>query len=226
MVFPICPLVVSNKAKGAGNRGLWKKHENVKKIKLEENNMKFGTLNWHKVGQIRSYRAVDKWIRCGILRSFIWEGSQVARKPSWWEKSGKTVWNNSFFKFLTFFCHQVGRIKVLWALVKCIRRRILRSFICDGSRGLILSNNSDLFQKTFNFWDLLGVKNGEKSEMFDEMGQNSSKFGNFDTNRCAPGVGPQKCWFLQIFPNFLGVTIHSSFFGSFLAPRIPRLGPY
>ena len=83
-----------------------------------------------------------------------------------------------------------------------------------------------IFQKTVNFWDFLGVKNGEKSEMFDEMGQNSSKFGNFDTNRCAPGVGPQKCWFWPIFPNFLGVKIHFSFFGSFLAPRIPRLGPY
>ena len=82
------------------------------------------------------------------------------------------------------------------------------------------------FQKTFNFWEFLDVKNGEKSEMFDEMGQNSSKFGNFDTNRCAPGVGPQKCWFWQIFPNFLGVKIDFSFLGSFLAPRIPRLGPY
>ena len=26
MVFPICPVVVSNKAKGVGNRGLWKKN--------------------------------------------------------------------------------------------------------------------------------------------------------------------------------------------------------
>ena len=31
MVFPICPLVVSNKAKGVGNRGLWKKHDKVEK---------------------------------------------------------------------------------------------------------------------------------------------------------------------------------------------------
>ena len=65
-----------------------------------------------------------------------------------------------------------------------------------------------------------------KSEMFDEIYQNSSKFGIFDTNRCAPGVGPQKCWFWQFFSNFSGVNIHYSFFGSFLAPRIPRLGPY
>ena len=72
MVFPICPLVVSNKAKGVGNRGLWKKHEKIKtKIKDRKKNMQFGTLNRHKVGQIRSYRAVDKKIRCGILRSFI-----------------------------------------------------------------------------------------------------------------------------------------------------------
>ena len=42
----------------------WELNENRK-------NIKFGTLNRHKVGQIRSYRAVDKWIRCGILRSFI-----------------------------------------------------------------------------------------------------------------------------------------------------------
>ena len=72
MVFPICPLVVSNKAKGVGNRGLWKKHEQLKtQIKNRKKNMKFGTLNRHKVGQIRSYRAVDKWIRRRILRSFI-----------------------------------------------------------------------------------------------------------------------------------------------------------
>ena len=92
MAFPICPVVVSNKAKGVGDRGLWKKHEKLKKkIKFGKKNMKFGTLNRHKVGQIRSYRAVDKWIR----------------------------------------------------------RRILRSFICDGSQGLILSKNSDFFQTTF-----------------------------------------------------------------------------
>ena len=138
MAFPICPVVMFNKAKGVGNRGLWKKHEMLKKTKMK-NKLKFGTLNRHKQGQIRSNRALVKWIRCGILRSFIWEGSQVDRKTSWWEKSGTTVWKTSFFKFLTVFCHQVGRIKVLWALVKCIRRRILRSFICDGSWGLILS---------------------------------------------------------------------------------------
>ena len=31
MVFPICPLVVSNKAKAVGNRGLWKKMKNGNK---------------------------------------------------------------------------------------------------------------------------------------------------------------------------------------------------
>ena len=123
-----------------GNRGLWENMKNWKK--KSKSNMKFGTLNWHKVGQIGSYRAVDKWIRCGILRSFIWEGSQVARKSSWWEKRGKTVWKKQNFKFLTCFCHQVGRIKVAGAFDRCIRCRILRSFICDGSRGLILSKNS------------------------------------------------------------------------------------
>ena len=72
MVFPICPLVVCNKAKGVGHRGLWKKHEKHKKNKdREKKNMQFGTLNRHKVGQIRSYGAVDKWIRCGILGCFI-----------------------------------------------------------------------------------------------------------------------------------------------------------
>ena len=42
MAFPICPVVVSNKAKGVGNRGLWKKHEKLKKngrisMKISEN---------------------------------------------------------------------------------------------------------------------------------------------------------------------------------------------
>ena len=39
----------------------------------------------------------------------------------------------------------------------------------------------------------------------------------------APQVWDLKSAF-QIFPNFCGVKTHSSFFGSFLAPRIPRLG--
>ena len=30
MVFPICPLVMSNKAKEVGDRGVWKKHEILK----------------------------------------------------------------------------------------------------------------------------------------------------------------------------------------------------
>ena len=115
--------------------------------KTKKKNMKFGTLNRHKVGQIRSYRAVDKCIRRRILRSFIWDGSQVVGKPSWWEKSGKTVWKSSFFKFLTVFCHQVGRIKVSGAVEQWFGCRILRSFICDGSRGLILSKNNDFFKK-------------------------------------------------------------------------------
>ena len=118
--------------------------------------MKFGTLNRHKVGQIRSYRAVDKCIRRRILRSFIWDGSQVVGKPSWWEKSGKTVWKASFFKFLTVFCHQVGRIKVAGAFDKCIRCRILRSFICDGSWGVVFFQKVGMcFKKPSNIgtWD-------------------------------------------------------------------------
>ena len=65
MVFPICPLVVSNKVKGVGNRGSWKTME-LKKTKMK-NKLKFGTLNRHKQGHIRSNRALVKWIRCGIL---------------------------------------------------------------------------------------------------------------------------------------------------------------
>ena len=85
--------------------------------------------------------------------------------------------------------------------------------------------NMSIFQKTFNLGDFLGVKNGERREMFDEMGQNSSKFGNFDTDRCALISGPQKCWFWPIFPNFLRVKIDFSFFGPFRAPRVLLLAP-
>ena len=96
--------------------------------------------------------------------------------------------------------------------------------------GLILSKNSDFFQKTFNFGDFLGVKNGEKSEMFDEMGQNSSKFGNFDTDRCARISGPQKCWFWPTFPNFGGPKklVKNSFFLFWLFSGFtgPPIGPY
>ena len=59
-------------------------------------------------------------------------------------------------KFLTVFCQQVGRIKVAGAFDRCIRCRILRSFICDGSRGLILPKYSDFFQKLSilgTFWE-------------------------------------------------------------------------
>ena len=127
---------------------------------------------------------------------------------------------------MTFFCHQVGRFRVAGAFDKCIRCRNLRSFICDGSRGLILSKNTYFFQTTFNFWDFLDVKNEKKREMFNEMGRNSSKFGNFDTNRCAPGVGPQKCWFWPMFPNFLRVKIDFSFFWPFSGSTGPPISPY
>ena len=61
-----------------------------------------------------------------------------------------------------------------------------------------------IFFKNVQIFGLVGSKKWGKSEMFDEMGQNSSKFGNFDTNRCAPGVGPQKSRFWQFFPICLG----------------------
>ena len=63
---------------------------------------------------------------------------------------------------LTFFCHQVGRMKVAGAFDKCIRRRILRSFICDGSRGLILSKNNVFFKKLSNFGTFWESKIGKK----------------------------------------------------------------
>ena len=88
----------------------------------------------------------------------------------------------------------------------------------------------DFFQKTFEFWDFLGVKNWEKSKMFDEMGQNSSKFGNFDTDRCAPISGPQKSWFWPTFPNFGGpkklVKISFFLFWLFSGFTGPPISPY
>ena len=81
-MFPICPLVVSNKAKEVENRGLWKKLVFVSVENNLKKNMKIRTLDGHKLGQISSYRGLVKCIRCRILISFIWKGSQVARKPS------------------------------------------------------------------------------------------------------------------------------------------------
>ena len=54
------------------------KHTQVKKNK----NMKFGTLNCPEPGQISSYRGLRGTIRRIKMRSFFWEGSQGARKPS------------------------------------------------------------------------------------------------------------------------------------------------
>ena len=86
-------------------------------------------------------------------------------------------------------------MKVAGAFDKCIRRRIKRSFICDGSRGLILVQIYDFFEKCPDFCNFLGAK----SEMMDEMGRDGFKFGIFDMGRCALISGPQKCWF---WPNF------------------------
>ena len=62
---------------------------------------------------------------------------------------------------LTFFCHQVGRMKVAGAFDKCIRRRIKRSFICDGSRGLILVQIYDFFENV-RIWAFFGGQKTEK----------------------------------------------------------------
>ena len=85
-------------------------------------------------------------------------------------------------------------MKVAGAFDKCIRRRIKRSFICDGSRGLILVQIYDFFEKCPDFCNFLGAK----SEMMDEMGRDGFKFGIFDMGRCALISGPQKCWFWPI----------------------------
>ena len=76
------------------------------------------------------------------------------------------------------------------------------------------------FQKTFKFLDMLGVKNGKKVKCLMKW------------VRIAPNleilipIDAPQVWDLKNagFGNFL--KIHSSFFGSFLPPRIPRLGPY
>ena len=82
-------------------------------------------------------------------------------------------------------------MKVAGAFDKCIRRRIKRSFICDGSRGLILVQIYDFLK---NVW-IFAIFRGQKSEMMDEMGRDGFKFGIFDMGRCALISGPQKCWF-------------------------------
>ena len=114
---------------------------------------------------------------------------------------------------LTFFCHQVGRMKVAGAFDKCIRRRIKRSFICDWSRGLILVQIYHFFEKCPDLGNLWGPKTEKKSEMMDGMGRNRSKFGNFDTGRCASISGPRKSRFWPIFPNFFNENLDFSVWG-------------
>ena len=101
-------------------------------------------------------------------------------------------------------------MKVAGAFDKCIRRRIKRSFICDGSRGLILVQIYDLF---FKHVRIFAIFLGQKSEMMDEMGRDGFKFGNFDTDRCASISGPRKSRFRLIFPNFFNDNLDFSVWG-------------
>ena len=68
------------------------KHTQVKKNK----NMKFWTLNCPESGQISSYRGLRGTIRRRKTRSFFWEGSQGAKKPSKGQKVEKTMENVKF----------------------------------------------------------------------------------------------------------------------------------
>ena len=95
-----------------------------------------------------------------------------------------------------------------------------------GPGGQFFEKNTYFFKKLSTFGEFLDVKNGEKSEMFGEIGQNSSKFGNFDTDRCARISGPQKCWFWPTFPVQKIWSKNSFFFfGYFWASRVLLLAP-
>ena len=65
MVFPICPMVMSNKAKEVGNRGLW-------------NTSKFETNNGHEWGAIWSNRDETRPRLQEISRRIFLDGAHGA----------------------------------------------------------------------------------------------------------------------------------------------------
>ena len=83
MVFPIFPMVMSNKAKEVGNGGLWK-------------TSKFEISNGHNWGAIWSYRAVSTTVGTARTWSCSGEGSQGAWGLGLWEQ----VENVTFLRFV------------------------------------------------------------------------------------------------------------------------------
>ena len=64
-----------------------------------------------------------------------------------------------------------------------------------------------------SFGDHLGIVWVKKTKMVDATGRNRSKFGNFDTDRCASISGPRKSRFWPVFPNFFHENLDFSVWG-------------
>ena len=73
-------------------------------------------------------------------------------------KKGKNCLGTSFLNFFNVFHHQMGRIKVSGAAEQWFGCRILRSFIFQGSQGLIFSKNDDSVEKCSKIGTLGGPK--------------------------------------------------------------------
>ena len=110
MVFPIFPMVMSNKAKEVGNGGLWK-------------TSKFEISNGHNWAAIWSYRAVSTTPGIARTSSCSGEGSQGAWGLGRWEKVEKCfIFGPFFFELFWFFSKmkkvgEIGQICSDWALI-------------------------------------------------------------------------------------------------------------
>ena len=161
MVFPICPLVMSNKAKEVGDRGLWKKHETLKKkIKNEKKNWNLEL--WTDI----------KWVRFGRTELSIsgsdaefWDlsfekgprlpGSHLDRK-----KVEKLFGKLHFSSFWRFFVTKSVGLRFYELSLSGSDAEFWDLSFAMGPGAQFFQKHIIFFQNTFNFGELLGVKNG------------------------------------------------------------------
>ena len=140
-------------------------------------------------------------------------------------KRWKNYLRTSFFKFFKVFHHQMGRIKVSGAVEQWFGCRILRSFICDGSRGLILSKNNDFFQKLSNFGVFWESKIGKKVKCLMKwvrLAPNELKLCRNDQAR----IGTSKMLVLANISQFFRGKNRFFFFWPFSGSTGPPISPY
>ena len=86
------------------------------------------------MGQILSYQCLRNTEYTRINRSFVWEGSWVAKKPAWSQKTGKTIKKHILFMKKSENEDKIGQMLVSRALdrTKKIRKTAADIFAKSG----------------------------------------------------------------------------------------------